>query len=539
MLKLKERCACRLSQTRMSVFPRAAHRRTLACRAMLPLGVPISVLSDSYKATHFLQYPKAQKMVAYGEFRQGFNKDKADTRMVSYGIRYLVENYIAKPWTKEDVEMAEAFYKTHMSPAYTPFPFPRPLFEKFIRENNGYFPVKLEALPEGTCIHARVPVYQITATGEYSPLCTFLETLLTMIWYPTSVATLSRRSRDVVEASFARTSDGGPASPLVEGRLVDFGFRGCTSVEQSIIGGCAHLLSFKSSDTMSAAFYAQFKLNGGRPVGQSIPATEHSVMTSWPTEAAAMNNMIDNFGTGIYACVMDSYDYCKALSEVLPSVAARKVDRGGYLVLRPDSGDPTEAVLMALNAADKVFGSVRNSKGFKVIQGCGVIQGDGIDLTTMEKIAQAIEEAGFAADNVSYGMGGGLLQKVNRDTMSFATKLCHIIYEDGRPADIMKQPQTDTGKFSLPGVLAVKRVGGVPTVFPADSGEVAQHENLLRLVYDKGPLEGVWDDFDTVRARLAAEWSALPRTADNISASLREKVRQQMALRGKVPALAR
>ncbi|GIL51514.1 hypothetical protein Vafri_7487 [Volvox africanus] len=539
MLYLKHRGSCHMNRQLTPVFPRATYRRAVICHAMLPLGVPISVLSDSYKATHFLQYPKAQKMVAYGEFRQGFNKDKTDTRMVSYGIRYLVDNYIAKPWTMEDVEMAEAFYRTHMSPGYTPFPFPRQLFEKFIRENNGFFPVKLEALPEGTCIHARVPVYQITATGEYSPLCTFLETMLTMIWYPTSVATLSRRSRDVVEASFGRTSDGGTSSPLVEGRLVDFGFRGCTSVEQSIIGGCAHLLSFTSSDTMSAAFYAQFKLNGGRPVGQSIPATEHSVMTSWPTEAAAMSNMIDNFGTGIYACVMDSYDYCKALSEVLPSVATHKVARGGYLVLRPDSGDPTEAVLMALSAADKVFGSVLNSKGFRVIKGCGVIQGDGIDLLTMEKISRAIEEAGYAADNVSYGMGGGLLQKVNRDTMSFATKLCHIIYEDGRPADIMKQPQTDTGKFSLPGILAVKRVNGVPTVFPADSGEVAPHENLLRVVYDKGPLEGVWDDFDTVRARVASEWAALPRTADNISVSLREKVQHQMALRGKVPAMAR
>ncbi|KAG2489592.1 hypothetical protein HYH03_011873 [Edaphochlamys debaryana] len=504
---------------------------------MLPGGVPISVLTDSYKATHYLQYPKARKFVAYGEFRQGYNKDKADTRMVSYGMRYLVENYISKPWTMEDIAMAESFYKTHMSPGYTEFPFPKALFEKFVLENNGFFPVKLEALPEGTCINARVPVYQITATEEYTPLCTFLETLLTMIWYPTTVATLSRRSRDVVEASFARTSDGGPASPLVQSRLVDFGFRGCTSLEQSIIGGCAHLLSFTSSDTMSAAFYAQFKLNGGRPVGCSIPATEHSVMTSWPTEAAAMENMMDNFGTGIYACVMDSYDYAKALSEVLPSVAAKKLGKGGYLVLRPDSGDPTDAVLMALRAAEKVFGSVRNSKGFRVIPGCGVIQGDGIDLSTMEKIAQAIEAEGYAADNVSYGMGGGLLQKVNRDTMSFATKLCHIVYADGHAADIMKQPQTDTGKFSLPGVLAVKRVNGVPTVFPADSGEVAPHDNLLRVVYDMRPLEGVWDDFDTVRARVASEWTALPKAADNLSASLREKVRQQMALRGKVPAL--
>ena len=70
--------------------------------------------------------------------------------------------------------------------------------------------------------------------------------------------------------------------------------------------------------------------------------------------------------------------------------------------------------------------------------------------------------------------------QVNRDTMSFATKLNHIVYSDGRPTDIMKQPQTDTGKFSLPGMLAVKRVDGVPTIFPKDSGEVKPGENMLK-----------------------------------------------------------
>lgn len=105
----------------------------------------------------------------------------------------------------------------------------------------------------------------------------------------------------------------------------------------------------------------------------------------------------------------------------------------------------------ALHAADKVFGSDVNSKGFKVIRGCGVIQGDGIDIANISKIAAAVEADGFSAENVAYGMGGGLLQKVNRDTMSFATKLNHIVYEDGRAADVMKQPATDMGKFSLPG----------------------------------------------------------------------------------------
>eukprot|EP00798_Chlamydomonas_sp_ICE-L_P002407 gene2407-8718_t len=206
-------------------------------------GVPISVLTDSYKATHFLQYPSASKMVAYGEFRSGYNKDRSDTRFVSYGIRYMIDNYIAKQWTMEDVERASLFFSTHMAPMYTEFPFPKEMFAKFVNENNEL----------------------------------------------------------------------GKDSPLIPSRLQDFGFRGCTSVEQSIIGGCAHLLSFSGSDTMSAAYYAQFNLNGGRPVANSIPATEHSVMTAWPTEQEAIENMIKHFGHGTFACVMGSHGYAKVL----------------------------------------------------------------------------------------------------------------------------------------------------------------------------------------------------------------------------------
>lgn len=57
----------------------------------------------------------------------------------------------------------------------------------------GYFPIKLQALREGSVVHARVPVYQITASGKYAPLCTYLETVLTMVWYalqPTNASEL-------------------------------------------------------------------------------------------------------------------------------------------------------------------------------------------------------------------------------------------------------------------------------------------------------------------------------------------------------------
>lgn len=53
-----------------------------------------------------------------------------------------------------------------------------------------------------------------------------------------------------------------------------------------------------------------------------------------------------------------------------------------------------------------------------------------------------MQREGFSAQNVAFGMGGGLLQRVNRDTMSFATKLSYIEYADGSFRDVMKVRKT-------------------------------------------------------------------------------------------------
>lgn len=86
---------------------------------------------------------------------------------------------------------------------------------------------------------------------------------------------------------------------------------------------------------------------------------------------------------------MDSYDYSNALNRVLPSVAAAHKAAGGMMVLRPDSGDPVECVTMALVAAEQAFGATINNKGFKVLKGVSVIQGDGINIHTVWAILEA------------------------------------------------------------------------------------------------------------------------------------------------------
>ncbi|HSH01669.1 MAG TPA: nicotinate phosphoribosyltransferase [Anaerolineae bacterium] len=484
--------------------------------------VPMSVKTDSYKAGHFAMYPEANKMVAYGEFRQPF-KGLSDDRIVFYGLRYIVENHIMRQWTMDDVTKAEWFYAQHNA-GLTPYPFPKALFTKFIQENDGYFPIKIEAMPEGSVVYPHIPVYQLTAKGEYSRLLTFFETLLTQVWYPTNVATLSRLTKHIIHKAFAQSVDP-DMYWLLASRLHDFGYRGATSDEQAMLGGVAHLLNFDGTDTMNAAWYAH-QLNDGEPFAQSIPATEHSVMTSWRTELDAVENMITQFGDGLFATVADSYDYNAYLETVLPAVAAKVKEKGGTMVVRPDSGDPVTMVVKALDACARHFGYTTNDKGYKVLLNSAVIQGDGIDYFIIQDILDATLEAGFSAQNVAFGMGGGLLQKHNRDTMSFATKLSFIEYADGRKRDVMKMPTGDSSKFSLPGELHVIAEGNGLSVVPAATNTAP---NLLETIYDCGPVGYQWDKFSLIRQRIEHQWAQRPANWDVISPALQAKVDAQIA----------
>lgn len=58
-----------------------------------------------------LSRPAAAAGRQYGEFRTGFNGDKEDTRMVVWGLRYILENYVMRQWTEEEVERAALFYR--------------------------------------------------------------------------------------------------------------------------------------------------------------------------------------------------------------------------------------------------------------------------------------------------------------------------------------------------------------------------------------------------------------------------------------------
>jgi len=490
---------------------------------MLISEIPAAVLSDSYKAGHPSQYPdNVIQMSAYGEFRKPMFDH--DYRCVYFGGRYYTETFLNRQWTMEEMDQAADFFSTHNVP-FTPYPFPEELFRKFVRENDGYFPVKVEMIPDGTVLYPHVPVYQITASGEYAKLVTFLETILTMVWHPSNVATLAAHARSRIQAAFDRTVEK-ENHWKIDSRLHDFGFRGTSSIESAVLGGMGHLLSFQGSDTMAAAYYAQYAYNGGKPVAMSIPATEHSVMTSWPDELSAVRNMFEKFPGGLLATVGDSYDWNKFLQNIVPLLAQEKPE-DTFWVIRPDSGDPVECVISGLQALEKNFPTTVNSLGFKVIEGAGVIQGDGLDISSLSAILFAVEREGFSVENVAFGMGGGLLQKHNRDTMAFATKLSQIVQEDGTIIDKMKTPKTDGGKFSMPGRFKVYTRAGHPVALPEEHNgweDRMMEKNLLRVVYNHGPVDVEYELFDETKARLLREWESCKDGYQAIHPALERKM---------------
>lgn len=497
---------------------------------------------DSYKASHPDEYPDdIEEMTAYGEFRKAF-PGCDDDRIVVVGGRYLTEKWLEKQWKMEDLKWLDLFMSTHNAGG-TPYDYPRDLFVKFITENDGYFPIKFDCLPDGTVVYPHTTVYRMTAKKAYARLVTFMETIATeYIWYPSTVATLSRHARTAIEEAFAQSVDA-DAYWKLESRLHDFGFRGTTCVEQAMIGGAAHLLNFRGSDTVVAAAYAQFCLNGGISVAESIPATEHSVMTSWPTvdgkETPAVLHMINKYGDGVFATVGDSYDWNRFLIDVVQECAPLQKTKKGFWVVRPDSGDPVVCVLEALLNLEKAFGVTINSKGYKVINGAGVIQGDGIDLNIIKQILKAVMDAGFSAENVAFGMGAGLLQKVNRDTMSFATKLCFIVWTNGEKTEVWKHPKTDTSKVSFPGLTQVNWVGkgdgtnaGSLKTFalPDHHWEDCRVEiDELQTTYDCGPVEHHWLSFDLTRANLLDYHRRMDRHGTGISQALADKIAAKIA----------
>ncbi len=410
----------------------------------------------------------------------------------------FIKRYLTQAITEAQIVEASAIFAAHG------VPFNEAGWRYILTEHSGFLPIEIQALPEGSVVPIKNALVQVVNTDpQCAWLTSYVETaLLRAIWYPTTVATISWHGRQIIEKYLEKTAD------TIDGldfKLHDFGARGATCEEAAAIGGAAHLVNFKGTDTISGIVAAR-RFYGADMPGFSIPAAEHSTITSWgrDQEAEAYANMLKQFGgeNKLVAVVSDSYDLFNAIDNIWGDELKEAVkNSGGTLVIRPDSGDPVSIVRETIERLMNKFGFSTNAKGYRVLPSyVRVIQGDGISLTSIEAILAAMEKAGLSADNIAFGMGGELLQKLNRDTLQFAMK-ASAAEVDGNWRDVFKDPVTDSGKRSKKGRLAVIREGSEYSTIRAD--ELLGKSNELVTIFRDGKLL-VDDSFETVRARAAA-----------------------------------
>jgi nicotinamide phosphoribosyltransferase len=346
----------------------------------------------------------------------------------------------------------------------------------------------------------------VNTDPDFAWLTSVLETsLLRAVWYPTTVATISFRIKRLIKEYLEKTAD---STDGIDFKLNDFGSRGVSSLESSIIGGLAHLAVFKGTDNMAAVRAARQHYHESM-AGFSIPASEHSVMTSWggrEGEVKSMANVVDRFG-GKYplvACVSDSYDIFNAAENLWGGELLEKVRASGStIVVRPDSGDPVETPVRVIEILMERAGFTTNSKGYKVLPPYfRVIQGDGIDEVTIGLILREMEKRGLSAENIAFGMGGALLQKLDRDTNKFAMK-CSSIEVDGSWIDVYKEPVGQADKRSKRGRLALVREDGRYKTVRVEEvrGWRDQEITCLELVYRDGDIRQE-TDLAQVRAKV-------------------------------------
>ena len=460
----------------------------------------IVLATDSYKLNHWNQYPKDTEAVySYFESREGATFPYT----VFFGLQSILKDYLeGEVVTMKDVDEAQKLATAHFG---DPSLFNYRGWEYIVQEHGGRLPLRIKAVEEGSVIPTGNVLMSVENTD---PRCFWLtnqmESLLTHVWYPSTVATLSRRTKEVIAQFLDGTAD---SREGIDFMLHDFGYRGASTHETAAIGGLGHLVNFLGTDTLPAMLLGVEQYGADlATLAFSVPATEHSVMTALGKdgEYEVVDQLLDEYPSGILSVVADSYNIYEFVQHVGTTWKDRILARDGRFVVRPDSTtlehpNPGDLVVWILKSLYENIGGTENSKGFKVLNDkVRVLWGDGIDLHGIEKILGSASLAGFSAENMVFGMGGGLLQKVNRDTQRFAFK-SSAQKRNGEWFDVWKDP-IDSTKASKRGRLKLVNIDGKYLTMRTE-GDSAPTV-LLKTVFEDGELKNQIT-FDQVRENAA------------------------------------
>lgn len=394
----------------------------------------------------------------------------------------------------------------------------------------GYLPLLIKSIPEGTLVPIRVPMLTIENTDKrFYWLTNYLETLMSsVLWQPMTSATIAHEYKKIL-TKYALATGGDLGFVPFQGH--DFSFRGMEGPEAATRSGMGHLLSFVGTDTCPSIEAMELYYNANietELVGTSIPATEHSLQSTYGDDIIYFNSILDKHPAGFVSIVSDGYDFWNVVGRVLPALKDRIMARDGKVVIRPDSGDPVKIICGApiddfmevgpqenntliykglVECLWDLFGGTVNAAGYRVLDShIGCIYGDSITRQRATEISEQLMAKGFCSTNVVYGIGSFTYQYNTRDSLGFAVKSTYVEI-NGVGQAIFKDPKTGDGvKKSQKGKVVVFELeDGTISYFDGytDETEITEPElNLLIPIFQDGKLL-VDDTLANIRARLA------------------------------------
>lgn len=217
----------------------------------------------------------------------------------------------------------------------------------------GYLPIEIKALPEGSLVPCKVPLFTVRNTQEkFFWLTNYIETWLSAdIWAMTTNATIAFTYRCILEKFAVETG-----SPLdfVKWQGHDFSARGMSTLSSAVVISQGHLTSFLGTDTIGAINSIEAYYGGlDTFVGGSVPATEHSVMCAGgeEDEIETFRRILKTYPSGIVSIVSDTWDFWNVVgddtsiaAQLKDEILNRKENELGIAktVFRPDSGNPAD-----------------------------------------------------------------------------------------------------------------------------------------------------------------------------------------------------
>ncbi len=484
---------------------------------------------DFYKADHRRQYPEGTEFV-YSNFTPRSARlapvlDGFDDRVVVIGLQAYIKRVLIEQWNREFFSKPKADviarYKRRMDTSLGEGAVPVDHMEAL--HDLGYLPLKIKALPEGSRVNIKVPMFTVINTlPEFYWLTNYIETSISAeIWKPCTTATIAYEYKRLLTEYAVKT---GAPLDFVPLQGHDFSFRGMSGAEDAAQAGIGHLASFIGTDTVTAIDYAEDYYGVEGVVGVSVPATEHSVMCmgTKDNEIDTFRRLIsDLYPSGIVSIVSDTWDFWKVITEFAQELKQEILDRKpnalglAKVVFRPDSGDPVNIICGdpsaptgtpehkgAVECLWEIFGGTETDKGYKLLhERVGLIYGDSITLQRAQAILQRLEAKGFASTNIVFGIGSYTYQYQTRDSFGFAIKATWG-QVNGEGREIFKDPATDKGeKKSAAGLLRVEETTSGFELFDRQTVEQEQ-QGALQSVFEDGKLVKE-TSFADIKERLA------------------------------------